>query len=267
MAMRRIGPAIVVIVLVCALAGCGEPDPNGPNARANNAATAEASQATSTAVSSQTAINPPPARPTASVSTAPALTTTSKDATALAAIVGPERKAVKIYSGPDAVIKQPQGALLFTQADLGPSFQYLGGAPQVTIYSPSEWQAFEWMAAQPEPKRGLSSINLTINHDVTAGKSQALLPGDVTRTANGDADGVHRRVSPSDARPGVTYLRLISDQGGFWYASYDAIFAVGRNRNVLSVLVNIDGPTDRVFGYTGLNSFIDQIASREQVTP
>ncbi len=255
--MRWIG--FLLLALALFVTGCGEPDPNGANAGANNAATADASQPTTTAVPSETVINTSPTRGITAIPT-----TTGKEATALAAIVGPERKALKTYTGPDSVAKQPQGTLLFSQADLGPSFQYLSGAPQVLIYSASEWQAFEWLAAQPDPDRGLSSVTVTINHDATASKARALLAGDVTQVANGDATGIHRRVYPSDSRPGVVYLRLITDESGFWYASYDAIFTVGQYRNTLSVLVNLDGPTDRVFGYTGLNSFIDQMTLREQ---
>lgn len=260
--MRWIGFLLLALALALFVAGCGEPDPNGANVLANNAATADASQATTTAVPSETVISTSPTRGITGIASIP--TTTGKDATALAAIVGPERKALKTYSGPDAVAKQTQGTLLFSQADLGPSFQYLGGAPQILIYAASEWQAFEWLAAQPDPDRGLGSVTVTINHDATISKARALLAGDVTHVANGDAAGIHRRVYPSDSRPGVMYLRLITDEGGFWYASYDAIFTVGQYRNTLSVLVNLDGPTDRVFGYTGLNSFIDQLISREQ---
>jgi len=42
------------------------------------------------------------------------------------------------------------------------------------------------------------------------------------------------------------------------------LFVTGQYCNTLSALVDLNGLTDKTFGFTGLNAFVDQVTSREQ---
>ncbi len=190
-------------------------------------------------------------------------TDTPAEATTMADLLGPTRHATKTYNGPSDVQSSPGADTLLTTADMPSSFIYTLGSPQVNIYAPNDWDAFTSMAAKPDVDSGLSSLSVDEQHLPSTGNVTTLVSQESHRASTADADGPHRRFYPQDGLPGVVYLRLITNQSGYWYAAYDAIFPVGTYVNTLTFLVYIDGNSDHVFGVAGINQYVHMAVERE----
>jgi len=253
---------VLVIAIVAGIIGSGSSTPNAQQPAAD-ATQVDSTVATDSATHNDSASATATTFPTQTA--ADAATTNAFDASL--SPFAHRDKPTKILDG-DAVSSHVAGTILLSTGDLPTPFQPMSGSPQVHVYSPSSvWDAFEWLSAQPDVTRGLSSISVDIRHETTSVKARNLLPLAIKEATEGDADGPHRPFRSEDKLNGVQYLRTIQNQGGYWYAVYDAVFAVGRYANKVNVLVNTTGPHDTVFDVTGLNQYLNLLISREQDSP